>query len=294
MIHKYKVGDVEETYHVDDNLAQNLNGLKDNLRKDYDAFVVVTGKERTGKSTLALQCAKLVDPTFNLTRVVFTPDQFIDAVYNAEKYQAIVYDEAHGGLNSKGTMSTVNKKLIQTFTEMGFRNLYVFLVLPSFFELGRYAAIHRTNLLIHTHERGAYMVFSHRRKKDIYLKGKKTMTIKAPANFKGRYTSHFVVDKLQYEEKKRLSTTETAKEETTFAKKLKEQLAKSLYLLMEKHGYKNVDLCRELDVPANYLGNILYRKDGKVFLRPGIISNFDTSKVATIEGKSNNLEEVLV
>jgi len=194
-------------YHLDDTLRANLNVLAKNLRRDFDCFIVVTGRERYGKSTIADQVAFYLDPTYNIDRCVFTPEQFHHAVENARKYQAIVFDEAHGALNAKESMTSINKKLTQTFTEMGFRNLIIILVLPSFFELGKYAAIHRSNCLLHVYERGKFLFFSHKRKKRMYISGKKFYALKERANFKGKFTKFFGLDRNEYDNKKKQSTT---------------------------------------------------------------------------------------
>lgn len=282
----------EFEYHMDENLIANLKGLNDNLRKDYDAFVVVTGKERTGKSTLTVQMAKYVDPTFNIDRIVFTPEQFVKAVYNSQQYQAIVYDEAHGGLNAKGTMSTVNKRLIQTFTEMGFRNLFVFLVLPSFFELGRYTALHRSNLLIHTHERGAYMVFSHKRKKNIYIQGKKTLSIKSASNFKGRYSSCFPLDFEAYKEKKRISTTDLSLTEETREDKLsklwKGRLENAIKVL-HGLGYSQDQIANSLNINTRVIHTFLRGRIPIMAEEKQHNKGIDTLKVITQDKESPDI-----
>jgi len=201
----------QETRYMNKTLKQALDNLGKNLRKDYDCFLVVTGHERYGKSTLAFQMASYLDPTFNLDRVVFTAEPFHEAINKADKYQAIVFDEAHGALNSKETMTSLNRKLTQTFTEMGFRNLIVILVLPSFFELGKYAAIHRSNALFDVYRRGSFAAYDEKRKKNIYLRGKRDYKFTQRPNFRGDFGPYLPLDKKAYDEKKKVSTTVTNK-----------------------------------------------------------------------------------
>jgi len=144
----------DDNFYLDGYLKSNLDLLSQSLKKDYDFFIVIDGRERFGKSTLASQIAYYLDPTYNLDRCVFTADQFAEAVEKAEKFQAIVFDEAHGYLGSRSSMSSFNKKLVKIMTEMGSKNLIVILCLPNFFELDKYPAIWRSSCLLHVHQRG--------------------------------------------------------------------------------------------------------------------------------------------
>jgi len=201
----------KEGFYLDGYLKQNMDYLKKSLKNDYDFFVVIDGRERFGKSTLAAQLAHYLDPTYNLDRCVFTADQFSDAVEKAEKYQAIVFDEAHGYLGSRQSMSSFNKKLIKIMSEMGSKNLIVIIVLPNFFELDKYPAIHRSSCLINVHKRAGFMFFNYKKKKDLYLKGKRFYAYNVSANFHGAFVKHFPLDKEAYQAKKDFSTVEDAK-----------------------------------------------------------------------------------
>ena len=79
-------------FYLDGYLQANLDNLKKDVKKDYDAFILTVGREGYGKSTLSFQAALYCDPTFCLDRVVFTAEQFIEAVQTAKQYEAIVFD----------------------------------------------------------------------------------------------------------------------------------------------------------------------------------------------------------
>lgn len=196
---------VEKMFYIDGYLKNNLDIMKKNLKKDFDVFIVVDGRERFGKSTLAAQIAIYMDPTYNLDRCVFTPEQFHEAIENSKQYQAVVFDEAHGYLNSRSSMSKFNKQLVQIMTEMGSRNLVVIIVLPNFFELDKYPAIFRSTCLLHVHDRAKFCFYSYKKKKDLYLRGKKFYSYNVSANFFGSFIKYFPLDKIAYETKKRSS-----------------------------------------------------------------------------------------
>jgi len=198
----------EDKFYLDGYLKSNLDLLAQSLKKDYDFFVIIDGRERFGKSTLASQIAYYLDPTYNLDRCVFTADQFAEAVENAEKYQAIVFDEAHGYLGSRSSMSAFNRRLIKIMTEMGSKNLIVILCLPNFFELDKYPAIWRSSCLLHVHQRARFCFFNFKKKQDLYLKGKRFYAYNVSANFHGSFIKFFPLDREEYEAKKIKSVAE--------------------------------------------------------------------------------------
>lgn len=183
-------------------LLNNLQMVKKAVRRDYDAFIVVTGREGFGKTTLAFQCAVWLDKTFNLDRVCFTAEQFMKAVDVAEKYQVVVFDEAMGYLASRGAMSKFNRALIKVMAEMRSKNLIIFICIPNFFELERYVAIHRSTGLLHVKHRGAFGSYDYSKKKALYLKGRKEYSYSIPPTFIGDFKDYFPLDKEKYEEKK--------------------------------------------------------------------------------------------
>ncbi len=197
-----KVQAGEHNYYLDGYLKANLDNLKKNVRKDYDAFVLVVGREGYGKSTIAAQMAKYCDPTYNLDRCVFTAEQFLEAVQNAERYQAIQFDETMGYLSSRQNMSKFNKTLIKIMSEMRSKNLFVFLCIPSFFMMDWYVAFHRTTGLIYTYKRTAFASYDYPTKKKLYMTGKKFHAYSVSPNFRGAFVKYFPLDKVAYEKKK--------------------------------------------------------------------------------------------
>jgi len=203
-----KVKSNDDEFYLDGYLKSNLDLLAQSLKKDYDFFVIVDGRERFGKSTLASQIAYYLDPTYNLDRCVFTADQFAEAVEKAKRYQAIVFDEAHGYLGSRSSMSAFNRRLIKIMTEMGSKNLIIILCLPNFFELDKYPAIWRSSCLIHIYQRARFCFFNFKKKQDLYLKGKRFYAYNVSADFHGSFVRFFPLDKEKYEAKKLKSVAE--------------------------------------------------------------------------------------
>lgn len=194
-------------FYMDGYLKSNLDVLKKAIMEDWDGLVVVDGPEGSGKSVLAQQLAYYVDPTLDLNRIVFRPDSFKSAVLKAKKYQAVIFDEAFGGLSSRKAMSEVNHSLVSMLTEIRQKNLFLFIVLPSFFDLDKYAALFRSRCLIHVYadkfQRGYFRFYNYARKKDLYVNGKKFYNYKCvQPDFSGRFTNFYPCGKDEYKKKK--------------------------------------------------------------------------------------------
>lgn len=192
----------EINYSMSKRLKKNLDKkiIPSLQKKDKDCVLVIDGGEGTGKSTLAFQIGKYVDKTLNLNRVVFSPEDFREAVFKAKKGECIIYDEAFTGFSSRSSLSPVNKVLVSLAMQMRQKNLFVLIVLPTIFMLDKYMAIFRTKALIHVFEshgrRGYFRVYNKNKKRYLILMGQKTMTYNIKGlhvKFKGRFYGKFAL-----------------------------------------------------------------------------------------------------
>lgn len=202
----------ETDYSMSKRLKKNLDKkiIPSLQKKDKDCVLVVDGGEGTGKSTIAFQIGKYVDPTLNLSRVVFSPDDFREAIFKAKKGECIIYDEAFTGFSSRSSLSPVNKVLVSLAMQMRQKNLFVLIVLPTIFMLDKYMAIFRTKALIHVFEshgkRGYFRVYNKNKKRYLILMGQKTMTYNIKGlhvRFKGRFYGKFALGNEKLEEEYR-------------------------------------------------------------------------------------------
>lgn len=233
----------EHNYYLDGYLKANLDNLINNVKKDYDAFVVISGREGFGKSVLASQVAMYLDPTYNIDRCCFTSEQFIEACKYAKKFQAVVFDETMGYLSSRGAMSKFNKSLIKIMAEMRSKNLFVILCIPNFFELDRYPAMWRTTGLLHIYRRSFFGSYDFKAKKRLYLAGKKFYAYTVPPNFKGRFVKYFTLDKEEYEEKKQVAINSWS---GTKEDKFKELFIETARLLISQYKYTHQQIVDHL------------------------------------------------
>ena len=188
-------------------LLKNMELAAKQVRKDHDMVFVGDGPEGAGKSVMMMQVAYMLDPTFNIDRVCFTAEEFMRAVKNAEKYQAILFDEAFRGLSSRQSLSPLMEALIKMFAEIRQKNLFILVVMPCFFELTKYIAMWRSRALIHVYlrrgERGSFAFYGPRAKRRLYIYGKKDYNYgKAYPSFRGTFPHFYVIDEAGYRKKK--------------------------------------------------------------------------------------------
>ena len=118
-------------------------------------------------------------------------------------------------------MSLINRTLITMLAEIRQKNLYVFVVMPCFFDLDKYVALWRSRALIHVYtgknfERGYFAFYNVDKKKDLYILGKKFYSYSNPKpNFIGRFTNFYPVDEKEYRKKKRNSLLRKEQQTTT-------------------------------------------------------------------------------
>lgn len=227
-----KVTAEKHNFYMDGFVKSNLDIAKNVIKKDWDMLFIVDGSEGSGKSVFAMQAGVYCDPTLNLDRVVFTPQDFRKTIINAKPYQTVIYDEAYTGLSSRATMSLINRTLISMLAEIRQKNLFVFVVMPCFFDLDKYVALWRARGLFHIYtgdnfQRGYLAFYNSDRKKDLYINGKKFYSyFKPKANFIGKFVNYFPVDEKEYRKKKSesLIAREKKQEETAKRIELEEEL----------------------------------------------------------------------
>jgi hypothetical protein len=251
-------GEFVSEYYLDDRLKDNLdNKIIPSLhKKDKDCIICLDGREGSGKSTLAIQLGKYVDPTLDLNRIVFSPEDFRDAILKAKKGQCIIYDEAFTGFSSRSSLSPVNRVLVSLAMQMRQKNLFVIIVLPTIFLLDKYMAMFRTRFLIHVYEnkgvRGYFKIYNSKKKKFLILMGAKTMTYHVKGlwtNFKGRFYGKFALgdDSIEkkYRKKKEKALADSEKSSMTSAQvKFREQRDLMIYLFRKfsKLGYREIEI----------------------------------------------------
>jgi len=204
-----EVNGEKKTVYMDNKLKHQLD-TKLNPRinkKDFDWVWIVDGSEGSGKSTFAQQIAKVLDPTFCIERMCMTPNEFTKAILKANKGQCVIFDEAFTGLSSRASLTEINKLLVSLMMEMRQKNLIVIVVMPTIFLLDKYVALFRSRGLFHVYlkngRRGQWIYFNNKKKKLLYLLGKKLYDYSKPrSGFRGRFLDQYTIDEAEYRKKK--------------------------------------------------------------------------------------------
>ncbi len=289
------------SYSMSSRLKKNLKNivLKGLIQKDKDYVLVIDGREGSGKSTLAMQIGKAVDPTLNLKRVVFSPEDFRAAILKSKKGQCIIYDEAFTGYSSRSSLSPVNRVLVSLGMQMRQKNLFIILVLPTIYLLDKYMAIFRTRCLVHVFEskghRGYFRLFGYKKKKLLLLLGSKTMSYtfkKVKTRFKGRFYGKFALGgaevEKEYRKQKEKALMDSEQHSMTSAQvKYKEQRDLMMWLFRKytKINYKEMAILMsdyDFDISFQQLSKICARF-GDINTKQGHIDSKEPKKESKAE-----------
>lgn len=154
-------------------------------------YIVIDGKEGTGKSTLAIKIAQTIDEQFTMEKVNLDFFQFHSQITYGPRKQAIIYDEASTGLLGRTSMTKIATTLIKTLQVSRAKNLFMLLCIPNFFMIDSYIRNHRVDALIHIDQRGSYWFYDEHKVKDLLDKGLKNYNFK---QVKPTYMGYFTKD----------------------------------------------------------------------------------------------------
>jgi hypothetical protein len=122
--------------------------IRKRLRDDGDAFIVIDGPERAGKSSFMLRFAKMIDSKFTLDQIVYRKGKLINCIYFYPKYSVVVHDELGLDAYKRRGMSRGNVELKQASMVWGDQNKAVLACIPNFWDLDG-SLQQRTYLWIH-------------------------------------------------------------------------------------------------------------------------------------------------
>lgn len=212
---------IEKEIYLDGILKSNLDLGKTQLKKDWDQVWFIDGNEGAGKSVLGVTCAYYVSPENRrdtmIDRIIVKIEDAAQVIRNAKPNDSIVIDESFGGMSASAFMSKLNKVLQRLFTEIRAKNLFIFVIAPTFMDINRYFAIWRSRCLLHVYstkgERGYCAFYNADRKKNLYIKGRKLFYNYqcVQPNFRFRFTNcaKNVVDWEEYKRRKSIKNLET-------------------------------------------------------------------------------------
>ena len=204
----------DKQYYMQENMKALMDLCIKRAKKNWDNCWVIDGLERVGKSlfstTLGYYYAQQTGAPFSHENYFFDPEEMYDFASRKEK-QVIVFDEAAFVGLAKMWQSKVQQKLNVLLMTAGTYGHFWIFICPSFFELNKYLAVHRSMGLINVYSpdmisRGFYRVFSRVQKAYAYNNLNKTMSYGQKALFTGDYhlpNTDKLIDWAKYEVRKR-------------------------------------------------------------------------------------------
>lgn len=268
-------------------------------KKDFDWFVVVDGQEGAGKSVFAFQIAKTLHPNFTHENIAFTANDFIKLVVKAKKNECIVFDEAFTGLSSRTSLSEVNNILVSLMMEMRQKNLFIILVMPSFFMLDKYCVLHRAKGLFHVYttqgRRGYWHFYSKKGMKYLYLTGKKfyEYTGSKPIMF-GKFQDQYTINEVKYKTEKKKALHKKKRETKSAIHKFQRDIL--LWIIMKdyrKTQQETSDLCRKygFKIDRSNISHILKEKEAQLKIKEIMDGEIDEEENTPPSGGEKTTEE---
>jgi len=164
----------------------------------------------TGKSVLVQQIGEAytelvnkehgLNLTFDMKNIVFNPADLIKRAFELPKYSCIILDE----WEDNHYWSALATTLRQFFRKCRQLNLFMILIIPNFFQLPMPYAVSRSLFFIDVRfqgefERGFFSFYNFKKKKTLYIKGKKThdYNVTKP-DFYGRFPDGYAVPREVY------------------------------------------------------------------------------------------------
>lgn len=261
---KISINGVERYF--DGRLHEALEIYKKIVANKWDGVFYIGGYEGDGKSEFAGQLAHYFDPTYCLERCVFTPEQFMKAVDEAEEGEAVVYDEAQDAFESVNR-DTISRALKSKMTRIRKKRLYIIIVAPDFWRINKYMFIHRARAFFRVYanglQRGFFEFYNRERKHRLMIEGKKKELLCVKPNFRGRFTHWFPLDEQAYDKKKEEATKLVGKETGSEDKQLYEDLRGKV---LDYEGITNqakADILGISDRHARHLRSLRREKKGE-------------------------------
>ncbi|KAA0006379.1 MAG: hypothetical protein FE045_03335 [Thermoplasmata archaeon] len=116
---------------VDSKLQKFCMYINKVRQQDEDFIMLITGQTRSGKSTLAIEMAMLMDSEFEMERqVLFDMKELGKRIYES-KGKVFILDEAIFDAFNREAMSMMNRWLIKIFTVCAERNHVIIMIIPK-------------------------------------------------------------------------------------------------------------------------------------------------------------------
>lgn len=142
--------------YIDRYMAEQLETLIYNIKKDWDFFIIITGDRmvRPGKSVLGMTIgaylAMRLKTPYTINNIHFDAEEMIKWAREQPPFTVVHLDEARESLNTSAEKQ-LQKNIIDYFSECGQLNHIFIVALPDFFELKENIAVARSEILLNVY-----------------------------------------------------------------------------------------------------------------------------------------------
>jgi len=212
--------------YIDGIIYENLKILAKNIINDMTYLSVCfssTYEVGAGKSNFMQQIAEAYtelinqyhgkDIEFKKENIIFNPEDLMERAFQVPKYSCLILDE----WEDSHYWSKLGMTLRKFFRKCRQLNLFIIIIIPNFFQLPMSYAVSRSIFAIDVRfegefQRGYFRFYNFNRKKNLYIKGKKTQNYGVvKSNFFGRFTKGYAIPDAEYREMKRRDMEESDK-----------------------------------------------------------------------------------
>jgi len=169
----------KSNFWIDGFLLSKLENMKKIQAKKWDGVLLVDGKERSGKSVLAMIMGWYLSEC-KMTKMNFASglNDAAEKIGNLPDGSVLVVDEGSIIFSSKDSSNNEQKKLIKLLDVIGQKNMIFIVCLPCIFDLNKTIAVRRSLFLCHVYpdeeyNRGNFVFFGEKKKAQLYKHGKK-------------------------------------------------------------------------------------------------------------------------
>jgi len=225
--------------YIDGFLKADMDYVKERVIKHNDMFVcVVDGRVGSGKSTMIAQTAYYLNQNTTVEKhECFTVEQFNTALKTAKVGDVIILDEGFEIINKRRTRSMDNMKVLSLLQMMRTKRVFIFLILPSVYDLDKNVLLNLADLFIHTFRqkqfgrRGFFSVYDRVGLKKLWLWCKDSLSYSLKYSkpiYKGRFSKKFPLDYEAYEKKKMKAIEDIKENELSTSKEARNKLIVAL------------------------------------------------------------------
>jgi len=169
----------KEGVYINEKLFNVMLNILRIINQNWDCIFLIDGIEGSGKSIFAIFLAWVLSKgKLTIKNIAENSDDAINKLEILKDKSILVIDEGSLSFSSKEVMKKEQIKLIKILNVIRQKNMILIIVSPSFFDLNKYIAVHRSRFLLHVYtdkkmKRGRFCYFSTKQKRILYEIGKK-------------------------------------------------------------------------------------------------------------------------